>query len=244
LLKQRANAGECDLVAKGRVGGEDRGYLYVGSDQFESDRVNDPLLPDSGPGSVRSLADTPGQEITFTCVPPGSGVRIGVDRDGDTFGDSDEIDAGSDPQDPNSTPPGGIAICASVTTFPFTKASLKDSRGQLSVSAKDVPLGSYAQETVSVVASDGGGTIYAGNVPGASIVPKGSGFRFRAPRGATGITAISVKARGSTPTLFKITLKTRAGWVAPAADETIATTVVRLNIGGQCYQSSATKVTP
>src|SRR6185295_11602217 len=84
LLKQRANAGECDLVAKGRVGGEDRGYLYVGSDQFESDRVNDPLLPDSGPGSVRSLADTPGQEITFTCVPPGSGVRIGVDRDGDT----------------------------------------------------------------------------------------------------------------------------------------------------------------
>ena len=29
-------------------------------------------------------------EITFTCVPPGSGVRIGIDRDEDGILDADE----------------------------------------------------------------------------------------------------------------------------------------------------------
>ena len=46
----------------------------------------------------------PGAELTFTAVPPGSEVRIGVDRDEDGFFDRDELDAGSNPADPVSTP--------------------------------------------------------------------------------------------------------------------------------------------
>jgi hypothetical protein len=42
--------------------------------------------------------------VTYTCVPPGSGQRIGVDRDGDGFWDGDERDAHSDPADPSSRP--------------------------------------------------------------------------------------------------------------------------------------------
>jgi hypothetical protein len=42
--------------------------------------------------------------VTFTCVPPGSGERIGVDRDGDGAWDGDERDAHTDPADPDSTP--------------------------------------------------------------------------------------------------------------------------------------------
>jgi hypothetical protein len=42
--------------------------------------------------------------LTFTCTPPGSGVRIGLDRDMDGFMDGDEIAAGSDPANPLSTP--------------------------------------------------------------------------------------------------------------------------------------------
>ena len=37
-------------------------------------------------------------------MPPGSGLRIGIDRDEDGFFDRDEIDGGSDPADPGSTP--------------------------------------------------------------------------------------------------------------------------------------------
>ena len=47
---------------------------------------------------------THGRAVTYTCVPPGSGERIGVDRDGDGFWDGDERDAHSDPADPASTP--------------------------------------------------------------------------------------------------------------------------------------------
>jgi len=46
----------------------------------------------------------PGAELTFTAVPSGSEVRIGVDRDEDGFFDRDELDAGSNPADPVSTP--------------------------------------------------------------------------------------------------------------------------------------------
>jgi hypothetical protein len=37
-------------------------------------------------------------------VPPGTGHRIGVDRDRDGYLDRDELDNGSDPGDPASTP--------------------------------------------------------------------------------------------------------------------------------------------
>ena len=39
---------------------------------------------------------------TFTCVPPGSGARVGLDRDGDGWADGDELLRGRDPDDPTS----------------------------------------------------------------------------------------------------------------------------------------------
>src|SRR5262249_49357885 len=45
-----------------------------------------------------------GTEITITGVPPGSGTRMGIDRDRDTYLDGDELDAGSDPGNPLSNP--------------------------------------------------------------------------------------------------------------------------------------------
>ncbi len=92
---------ECDLVVKGVTGGEARGWYRTAAGTFRSDRASEPLLSDV---DLRALAATASQELTYTCVPPGSGERIGVDRDEDGFFDRDETDAGSDPADAASTP--------------------------------------------------------------------------------------------------------------------------------------------
>jgi len=99
LLRQRADAGECDLVAKTRIFGDEAGFLYVGSGLFARDRRGQPPITAA---TLRSLAA--GRPVTYTCVPPGSGKRVGVDRDGDGAWDGDERQAHSDPADPDSRP--------------------------------------------------------------------------------------------------------------------------------------------
>jgi DNA-binding beta-propeller fold protein YncE len=90
LLRARAQANfpslqfpsskECDLVAKGKIGGVPQSWLMNAS--------NGNWIPDNGgaqisDSSLRALSNTAGQELTFTCVPPGSGNRVGLDRDRD-----------------------------------------------------------------------------------------------------------------------------------------------------------------
>jgi DNA-binding beta-propeller fold protein YncE len=94
---------ECDLIAKGRLDGVQRGWVLQSSGLFRSDASGDAELTLLDLGQ---LADVPGQEITLTCVPPGSGVRMGIDRDEDGVLDRDEIVAGSNPQDPDDVPSG------------------------------------------------------------------------------------------------------------------------------------------
>jgi hypothetical protein len=126
LLVARADAGfvsrvlggavtECELIAKGIIAGAQRGALYLGGNTWQSDRLSEPQFPTS---FLLGLIQ-PGQEITFTCAPPGSGLRMGIDRDEDGFLDRDELDAGSDPADPQSTP-GTTTTTASTTTTTTT----------------------------------------------------------------------------------------------------------------------------
>ncbi len=96
-----AGATECDIVVKGVVGGEARGWYLAAADTFRSDRASEPLLTDA---QLRALSSVFNQELTYTCVPPGSALRAGVDRDLDGFFDRDELDGGSDPADPLSNP--------------------------------------------------------------------------------------------------------------------------------------------
>ncbi len=103
LLRARAVAGDCDLVAKGVADGAARGWLLVEGGLFVGDRLTDAPLSDQ---ELRARASAPGQEITYTCVPPGSGARVALDRDEDGFLDGDETDASTDPADAASTPAG------------------------------------------------------------------------------------------------------------------------------------------
>jgi hypothetical protein len=76
-LEARATANECDLVVKGRVEGQAAGFLYSISDRtFVRRRSGDLPRTDS---DLRALASSPGNELTFTCVPPGAGLRIAED---------------------------------------------------------------------------------------------------------------------------------------------------------------------
>jgi hypothetical protein len=76
---------ECDLIAKLDDGGSPRGYLYDASaNRFD---------PDDGGASItdaalRALAAAPNQEVTYTAAPPGSGQRMGINRDLDNFLDA------------------------------------------------------------------------------------------------------------------------------------------------------------
>jgi hypothetical protein len=95
LLIDRARAGECDLVAKSGSNHGENGYLYdVASNRFVGNRSSDTPLSDAG---LRQRALQKDGELTYTCTPPGSGVRIGIDRDEDGVLDGDEEDHGSDP---------------------------------------------------------------------------------------------------------------------------------------------------
>lgn len=97
-------ARECDLVARGTIEGEDRGFLFdpVHGD-YRSDRWDEPRIKAPDLLVLPAISAT---SLTFTCMPPGSGLRFALDRDGDGHFDRDEIEAGSDPADPASMPLG------------------------------------------------------------------------------------------------------------------------------------------
>ncbi|MEZ5571252.1 MAG: thrombospondin type 3 repeat-containing protein [Halioglobus sp.] len=88
LLIQRANANfnslmlggavkECDLIVKGSVAGVERGWVRNPGGNFRSDKNE--ILPDA---TLRTFATTEGP-LTYTCAPPGSGERMGINRDED-----------------------------------------------------------------------------------------------------------------------------------------------------------------
>ncbi len=94
-----ANASKVGLVARGVRGGEHRGFSYTGANIFQSDRAAESVTA----SSLRTGAAL-GEEMTFTVVPFGSQLRIGVDRDEDGFRDRDERDACANPADAASNP--------------------------------------------------------------------------------------------------------------------------------------------
>ncbi|RKZ61963.1 MAG: hypothetical protein DRQ44_11395 [Gammaproteobacteria bacterium] len=81
--------GDADIIVKMNVAGEKRGAYYVGGSTFQMDSAM------TGPytmtdDQIRALALTAGQEVTYTAVPPGSGYRLGADRDEDSTMDYDD----------------------------------------------------------------------------------------------------------------------------------------------------------
>lgn len=80
---------ECDVVAKGTVGGSERGWVRQPNGLFLDD-----IGGTISEANLRALVFTQGP-LTFTAVPPGSGLRMGVERDGDTLLDGVETNTGN-----------------------------------------------------------------------------------------------------------------------------------------------------
>ncbi len=72
---------ECELIAKGALGGAQRGWVHS--------RTADTFVPDRSGEAPVTLANllaqarTANAPLTFTCAPPGNGTRMGIDRNND-----------------------------------------------------------------------------------------------------------------------------------------------------------------
>ncbi len=129
-LEQLALNGKIGLIVKGRAGGLDRGWSYVAANaNYQADRAVEVLTP---AGLLASAQ--PGGELTYTAVPKVSSLRLGVDRDADTYFDRDELDLGSDPADPDSIP----GTCAQSPPSPPRNLSAIAFANQINLSWTDL----------------------------------------------------------------------------------------------------------
>ncbi len=87
LLIARAAAGDADLIVKGIQGGQLRGWVRTAGGSFTSDKAGEAALSDT---QLRALATVPGQPLTYTAVPVGTGTRSAIDRDEDGILDGDD----------------------------------------------------------------------------------------------------------------------------------------------------------
>jgi len=81
-----ANSNKVGLIVKGVYNGERRGFAYIGSNQFQSDRSGF-VISDT---QLRAAA-SPGNELTYTVVFKGTETRLGIDRDLDGVLDGDPV---------------------------------------------------------------------------------------------------------------------------------------------------------
>ena len=88
LLIAQAELGKCDLIVKGFLDGRQVGFVYDPAKQnFLRDSVS--LEPMNLPQLTAALGQSH-SVLTFTGVPPGSGTRLGIDRDANGTLDGDE----------------------------------------------------------------------------------------------------------------------------------------------------------
>jgi hypothetical protein len=121
-LEAQAEAGAIDLVVKGLLGGEARGFWFDGgAGSYRPDRAGEPTLK---PGTLLA-AVARGAELTWLGVPPLTGERVGIDRDLDGWRDRDELDRGTSPADPASIPSGvGTPPAPAGPSAPVVRAAL------------------------------------------------------------------------------------------------------------------------
>jgi hypothetical protein len=97
---------ECDVIAKGSVGGVKRGWRRESGTLPSNTIYRSDVNTTTTSASLRALVATTGP-ITYTCAPPGSGTRMGIDRDLDAVLDGlDNCPSVSNPSQTDSNSNG------------------------------------------------------------------------------------------------------------------------------------------
>lgn len=91
LFINQASLGNAELVVKGTINNQQRGWYRLANGLFQSDNIAEAPISDS---QLRDMAQLPGQQLTYSAVPVGSGQRIGIDRDDDGVFDSNDVCVG------------------------------------------------------------------------------------------------------------------------------------------------------
>ena len=92
---------KCDLIVRGVSGGEAQAWRFTNAGVFEDAAGNT-----SSFNRLRWSTFLPGNSLTFTCAPPGSGQRLAFDRDEDGIPDGiDQVIAGRKPTSVQSPDP-------------------------------------------------------------------------------------------------------------------------------------------
>jgi hypothetical protein len=109
--------GRVELILRGKQDGRMRQWLLRRASQdFQSDRPDEILASLS---AVIAPA-APGNEFTAILVPEGTGFRLALDRDGDGYFDTTEIEIGSNPADPLSHPERIVSVSKVGAKVAFT----------------------------------------------------------------------------------------------------------------------------
>jgi hypothetical protein len=107
------NKQKCDLVVNGVVDGEPMAWMMQNNGEFMSDEgdfTNDQAL--------RAISTESGNSLTYFCAPPGSGMRVALDRDEDgTLNSEDALIMGRaetsiQPMNPNAAPEQDVMVPA------------------------------------------------------------------------------------------------------------------------------------
>jgi len=107
---------ECEVVVKGVVAGQPKGWtrLSTGMFQADDDPAQSALVSDV---TLRMLAASEGP-LTYTAVPPGAGVRMGIDRDLDGVLDGLDNCPGDENVDQTDTDEDGLGDACDPTPVP------------------------------------------------------------------------------------------------------------------------------
>lgn len=87
LMTSQMDAGNNSVIVKGRIANNQRGWFRQVDGTYQSD---DAFIDPISETQLLQLAETAGQELTFTAVPVGTEIRMGVDRDNDFILDQND----------------------------------------------------------------------------------------------------------------------------------------------------------